>query len=356
MPAPNNNNRKNNEYNLSWYNANLFRGSNSNNNNNDGLPNPNDIDAFVASILQGDIGMIAYYLNESSNLNGVDSEGFTPLTALLYKASLLPRDVMPWEKQEQMLTMFIEAGVDLDTPDAHQILPIFYALSADFPVAKKLYEHADIQLKTAEENVNLLMAASSDGLEELIVYLYPHFNPDEKDVNGATIFHYAVFAPRTTYTRMEQIHPANVIEVLCSLGAEPVHEDNFGNTPLDLAYRLKRYDVALALKRCGHPPSESRKIKLQITEGEEPQTFYVYLFDTVEDVKKAILFDTHRDFHFYFGRFHKPDERIMKDERTFSDYDIQEGDLIKIIPKLRSGFKGGKTRKTRSKRKSTRRR
>ena len=349
---PNNTNRKNNENNLSWYNANLFRG-----NNNNSLPDPNDTDAFVSSILRGDVGMVGYYLNESDDVSDVDNEGYTPLTALLYKASRMPQDQMPWETQDAMLDLFIQVGVDLDMPDAHETLPTFYALSADFPVAQKLYSHADIQQTRFEDHVNLLMAAAGLGLEELIVYLYPQFDPNSKDDNGATIFHHAVLADRTTFTRMEQLHPANVIEVLCGLGADHTLEDNFGNTPLDLAYSLRRYDIALALKRCGRPPSDSRKIKIQFGDTEEPQPFYVYLSDTVEDVKKALLFDKYRDFHFYFPRFYKPEARIMENDRAFSDYDIRQDDLIKIMPKLKAGLKGGNSRRAkRSKRKSTRRR
>lgn len=296
---------------------------------------------FVQAVLRGDVDTVRYELAEGG-VHSPNDAGFTPLTALLILGSLLPLEQMSTERQEELLNLFVAAGVDFDRADANGTLPIFAALYADFPVALRVFNTADTTKLNPVTKANLIMAAAGLGLESVIEFVGSSFDLNAKDAFGNTAFHHAVFAARQFPSRMEQVHPREIVSTLCELGADPSLENNEGKTPYDLAAELGRYDVALVVNHCVLPKEGFRKLKIKLNPEAEPSDFYVHDRDLVSDVKKAILFEDSRDFNLLFPRFHA--NPIMDDARTFSDYGIRNGDLLTITPKLRVGRGGTRSR------------
>lgn len=323
---------------------------------NNALPDPYDINEFVRTVLRGDTGMVMYYIMEG-DVEDSNDEGLTPITALLIRGSLLPPDQMTDEKQEEILSSFINSGVSLDDPDANGTFPVFAALYANFPVALKVFNNADTTVVNPEKNVNLVMAAAGLGLEQVIRFISPDFDLDAKDDDGNTAVHHAVIADRQFVSRMQQGHPRDIVSTLCELGADASLENNEGKAPYTLAVEAGKYDVALIVKHCSLPKEGFHKIKIKLNPDAEPSDFYVHDQDMVSEVKRAILFEDANDFNFIFPRFQE--QPVMDDVRIIGDYGMRDGDKITVMPKIRTG-RGGKQskikRKTRrvAKRKSRR--
>ncbi len=311
------------------------------------MNDPNDIEAFVRAVLSKDKGMTMWYLYEG-NPEDSNAEGFTPLTALLIKGSQMSREQMPSDTQEELVNMFAQAGAKFNRPDRKGNYPIFAALFADFPVALKVFNNADVTRRTPEKNVNLIMMAAGIGLEEVINFVSSDFNLDAKDADGNTAMHHAVIADRQFVSRMKQSEPRDVVSTLCELGADPTLDNNAGKTPYEIAFETGKFDAALILKHCSLPKEGMHKIKIKLNPDAEASDFYVHDKDTVLEVKRAILFEDAENFHFVFPRFKAQPQ--MDDMREFSDYAIRDGDLITVLPKMQTGArKGGRRTKTKTK-------
>jgi hypothetical protein len=319
---------------------------------NNGLPDPTNIDEFVRTVLRGDTGLVMYYLMEG-DVEDSNEEGLTPITALLIRGSLLPRDQMTDAKQEEILDVFINSGVSLDNPDANGNFPIFAAVFANFPVALKVFNNADTTVINPHNSVNLVMTAAGLGLEDVIRFISPDFNLDAKDDDGNTAVHHAVIADRQVTSRMQQAHPRDIVSTLCELGADASLENNAGKTPYELATDAGKYDVALIVKHCSLPKEGFHKIKIKLNPDAEESDFYVHDQDTVLEVKRAILFEDANNFNFLFPRFRE--QPVMDNMRAISDYGMRDGDLVTVMPKLRTG-RGGKRRRTTQKRRALKRR
>ena len=311
---------------------------------------PNDIEAFVRTVLSKNRGMIMWYLMEG-NPNDSNSEGYTPLTALLIKGSMMSREDMPMEEQESIIKLFDSAGVDFEEPDQNGNFPMFAALFADFPVFLTVSKIADLNVVKPEEEANVLMAAAGLGLVEVIEFFAGHFNLDDKDANGNTALHHAVIAERQFPTRMAQSDPGEVVQVLCQYGADPMIENNEGKTPMELAYEKNRHDIALAIRHCSLGTEGFYKIKIRFTDDEEPTQLYVHSSDTVLQIKQALFFDNYMNYNLY----HERTRKILENDKTLAESDVKSGDTLRVMPILRTG-KGGKTRRHTKKRKQTRRR
>lgn len=297
-------------------------------------------DLLVKSALDGDIAGIYEHLSESYSPElPSPTYGFTPVIAILRSQNLTA------DQKEQMLDLFIQTDVDFDVLDAYGYLPTFVALEQEFPVALKVFNNADVSLKIPA-NINLLMAAASLGLDEVIEFIHGDFDINEQDDNGNTALHHAIFTNTFLPRKMEASHAGSIVETLCAFGADTMIENVDGKTPLEYAYEFKMYDVALALKHCGLPKEGFRKIKVKFGENEEPTTYYVHLQDSVLDLKRVFFQNNSSKYNFYYPRFHIPAKRIMEDDRNFSDYGIQANDVFVVQPKIKAGLKGGKTRRT----------
>lgn len=343
-----------------------------------------DIDEFNGYILAANLDKIQDMI-ETVDLNKTDKQGFTPLTTLLFRSSQLPYDEMSFDEQELILYYFINQGerVDFDQPDANGIYPVFAALLADYTVAADVLDIANLNVRGLQ-NKTIVMEIAAYGLldifqevKELLGLSKNHSENNEesddeesnneennneenatfpllneKDDDGNTALHHAVLANRPFPTRMDQYHPGQVVQELCSLKADTTIENNKGETPLDLALKMKRYDMALLLRHCELSIRDNRRIIIK--RGDAESVFFINLKDTVDQVKRAFLMEEHSNFHFFFPRFRIQDKRIMEEDRTFEDYGIRDDDVIELVPILRSGFtkKGGKqNRKTRKQRK-----
>ena len=189
------------------------------------MGDPNDIEAFVKTILSKNTGMAMWYLFEG-NPEDSNAEGFTPLTALLIKGSQMSSEQMPSKKQEELINLFAQAEVNFNRPDQKGNYPIFAALFADFPVALKVFNNADVTLTLPDKDVNLIMMAAGLGLEDVINFVSSEFDLDAQDVDGNTAMHHAVIADRQFVSRMKQSQPRDVVSTLCELGADPTLENN----------------------------------------------------------------------------------------------------------------------------------
>lgn len=320
------------------------------------MNDPDDIEAFVRAVLSKDKGLTMWYLMEGYP-NDSNAEGLTPLTALLIKGSQMSREEMPTDVQEDLVNTFAEAGVNFDRPDKNGTYPIFAALYADFVVALKVFNNADVTT-TLPNKVNVIMAAAGLGLEDVINFISAEFDLDAKDDDGNTAMHHAVIADRQFVSRMKQSEPRDVVSTLCELGADPTLDNNAGKAPSDLAVETGKFDVALILKHCSLPKEGMHKIKIKLNPDAEASDFYVHDQDTVLEVKRAILFEDANNFNFLFPRFRE--QPVMDDMRAISDYGMRDGDLITVLPKMQTGArKGGRRTKTktkRQKRRSTKRR
>lgn len=326
-------------------NENYYGNQNWNNEDHD----PAHADQLIRALLTGNKAQALDLIYEYNCINTVGTRGCTPLTALLI-GSILPPDVLPTETQEEMLELLFDYGVDVNRIDGNGNVPMFTALMADVPVAHTFFQSNDIDFEQRRGGINLLMAAASEGLQDIVEFIYRDFNLNDQDNSGNTVFHYALFATRSIRTRMDQSDPGIIVETLCAIGADSTLANNEDVTPLDLAYQFHAYDIALTLKRCLYPPSEGFHIRIQIRQTEPPRVFYVYPEDEIIDIKRAIFYENFENFDFYFKGFHNETKRIMEDERIISDYGMRADDLIEVRVKLRTG-QGGK-RKTRKHRKN----
>jgi hypothetical protein len=311
---------------------------------------PNDIEAFVKTVLSKNRGMMMWYLMEG-NPDDSNSEGYTPLTALLIKGSMMSPEDMSSEDQESIIKIFDSVGVDFEVPDTNGNFPIFAALFADFPVFLKMANMADLHTVKPEEEVNVLMAAAGLGLVEIIDFFAGNFNLDDKDANGNTVFHHAILAERPFPTRMAQSDPGEIVQALCQYGGDPTLENNEGKSPMDLAYEMNRYDIALAIRHCALGTEGFFKIKIEYKENETPTELYVHSSDTVKQVKQALFNDKYMNYNLY----HVRGAKILEDDKTLGESGVKSGDVIRVLPILRTG-KGGRTRRQTKKRRQTRRR
>lgn len=309
--------------------------------------------SLTSAILTNNLDKVATIVLDEGNqsANFINEEGLTALTALLIRGSLLPNEQMTDEQQERLLNFFTSQHVNFDVADGNGTLPIFAALYANFPVALKVFNTADVTKVNPLTKVNLLMMAAGLGLEPVIEFIQSEFDLNAKDSAGNTAFHYAIIADRQFPSRMEQSHPREIVSTLCEFGADALIENNEGKTPYDLAVESEQYDLALLLKHCLLPKEGFRKLKIKLNPDAEPSDFWVHTDDTVLEVKQAILFNDARNFNFLFPRFQA--HPIMENEREIGDYGMRNGDLVTVMPIIRVG-QGGKRRKNHKTHKSKR--
>jgi hypothetical protein len=312
---------------------------------------PNDIEAFVNTVLSKNRGMIMWYLMEG-NPNDSNSEGYTPLTALLIKGSMMSREDMSSEDQLSIIKVFDDADVDFEEPDQNGNFPIFAALFAEFPVFLTVSNIADLHTVKPDDEVNILMAAAGLGLVDITDFFGGQFNLSDKDSNGNTVFHHALIGSENEVpTRMRKADPGEIIQSLCEFGGDPTLENNEGKTPMELAYEKNRHDIALVIRHCALGTEGFFKIKIQYNENETPTELYVHSSDTVLQIKQALFFDKYMNYNLYHVRGGK----ILVDSATLEESGVKSGDTLRVMPILRTG-KGGKTRRHTKKRKQTRRR
>lgn len=288
-----------------------------------------------------------------SLVNHVNTDGFTPITATLFLGSQM--SFVSYEQQENVLKELENFGADFDAPDGNGWYPLYLSLCADFPVTMFVLNRCN-PFQKLPGNINFMMFAANMGSNDVLNIVSNEFqNKNEKDNEGNTAIHHAVLRNLQVPTRNIQNEAAEVAGFLCALGVDPLVENNNSQTAFDLAIEKHMYDVALELRHCEFPDENMRRIGIQIQPG-QIQEFIVYHDDTVFSVKQAIFFDNYRDFDFLYPNFRRANGKptpnsmkVMDDMRTMGDYNIKNGDLLIVQPKIRSGVRGGK-RKTQRRR------
>ncbi len=299
-------------------------------------------------------------IDVSNLVNRTNSQGMTPITATLLLGSAMPADVVTSERQEAVLQELEEFEADFEAPDGNGMYPVFLSLCADFPVTFFVMNRGN-PAQVIDNNVNLLMYAASMGLNDVIEIMKIDIeNKNERDAKGNTALHHAILQDLQLPTRNVRYHPGEVVGLLCTVGVDPLIENNEGQIAYDLAYERHMYDVALELRHCEFPDELLRRIKIQMG----PDTtinFIINHRDTVLSVKRALFFDDAREFDLIYPNFRQPNGKpapnamkVLEDEREFGDYNIKEGELLIVQPRIRSGIRGGK-RKTQRKRSGARR-
>jgi hypothetical protein len=320
------------------------------------------VDPLIQACLQGSAEEVHDVLREAERhidvvdlVNRPNNMGVTPISAVLFVSSSQPSDVITSERQEAVLDELENFGADFEAPDGNGMYPVYLALCADFPVAFHVFNKGNVT-QTIQDGVNLLMFAASMGLHDIIDLIDNDFdNKNEVDAQGNTALHHAILRQLQLPTRMIQNHPGEIVGLLCANGVDSQIENANGQTAYDLAIERHMYDVALELRHCEFPKELFRKIRIQIRPDEIIE-YYINHRDSVSSVKQAFFFDDYRQYDFIFPGFRRSNGqptpnamKVMDDEREFGDYNIKNGDLIIVQPRIRAGFKGGK-RKTQRKR------
>jgi hypothetical protein len=318
------------------------------------------IEGLTRAAEEGDVEEVHEILHENRHdeyfVEESDAAGFTPVTSVLIRGSQRDPAIVTTDMQIEVLRELRNFGADFFIPDNNGILPLFAALSADLDVVDYIAHHTDFD-QYMGNRMNLLMAAASLGLLEVVENISTEFDVNAKDGDGNTALHHAVFQDVNQYTRTARSSAVEIVRVLCQSGADTSIENNAGQTPFQLALDRDMYDVTLELFHCDLPQEGFRQIGLQ--RGDETIHFQVHVEDTVLQVKQAFLGPSYRDFDFIYdlyrlpgGRLPRPAEKVMVNDRTFGDYDVKNNEVILIQPKLRSGFGGKRTRKYRKLRKT----
>jgi hypothetical protein len=344
--------------------------ANGNQNRNNGSANlhayinltPVYVNPLIQACLQGSTEEVHDVLREAEKhidvfdlVNRPNDAGVTPITAVLFVSSSQPSDVITSEKQEAVLDELESFGADFEAPDGNGMYPVYLALCADFPVAFHVFNKGDVT-QTIQGGINLLMYAASMGLHDVIDVIENDFdNKNEQDNQGNTALHHAILRHLQLPTRMIPNHPGEVVGLLCAIGVDSQIENANGQTAFDLAIERHMYDVALEIRHCEFPKDLMRKIRIQIRPDEIIE-YYINHRDTVSSVKQALFFDDYRQYDFIYPGFRRSNGqptpnamKLMEDEREFGDYNIKNGELIIVQPRIRAGLKGGK-RKTQRKR------
>ena len=320
------------------------------------------IEPLIQACIRGSAEDVHQILVDAQNevdigtlVNHVNADGFTPITATLFLGSAMPSDVVTSENQENVLTELEMYGADFDSADGNGLYPLYASLCADFPITFFVLNRCNA-LRRGRKNANFMMYAASMGLNDILDIVNIEFdNKNERDEDGNTAMHHGVLRDLLLPSRQVPNHPAEVAGLLCTLGVDPLIENNRSETAYDLAIERHRYDIALELRHCEFPDDLLRKIKIKMG-PEDDVDFIINLRDTVSSVKQAIFFDSYRDYDFIYPNFRRANGKptpnsmkVLENEREFSDYNIKAGELIIVQPKLRSGARGGK-RKTQRKR------
>lgn len=282
-----------------------------------------------------------YFTEES------DSRGFTPITATLLRSS------QPTEIQLNVLEELRSFGADFHIPDANGMLPLFASLSGETDLVLYVSRYADLEQRMPG-GINFLMAAASLGLIDIVSFFANDFNLNQQDENGNTALHHAIFAYINQATRIARSPAVEIVRELCQLDPKPDTsiENNAGQTAFQLALEREMYDVGLELFHCDLPEEGFRQIGVQI--GGQTIHYEFHIQDSVAQIKQAIFGTAHRNFNLIFPRFRRPNGantphtmKIMDDERELRDYNLQNGDILVVQAKIRSGFGGKRRHRTR---------
>lgn len=323
---------------------------------------PSDIDKLTEAAVNGDLEEIHEILSRHRDdeffIDGLDSQGHTPLTALLFRGSQKPEEELPSPIQEDVLEELYKLGASFEVPDRFGVTPLFASLYADLDVIVAVARYADLENKM-EDGRSFLMVAAAMGLLDVLDLFDRELNVNEKDSNGNTILHHAVLTGEFFPTRCERYPPKAIIEFLCAHGIDTFAENNDGKSALRLANEMEQYDVALVIRHCDLPEDGFRQILIQV--GDTSHVMKVHVLDTVSHVKQAFFGPLYRNFDLLFPAFRipgkslNPQDKLMVDDRALSDYNIQNGSTLVPQVKLKSGVRGGKQTRRRNQFKKTRR-
>ncbi len=321
-----------------------------------------DIDRLTEASARGDLEamheILVSHREDEFFVEESDSTGNTPITAVLLRGSLQDPALVTSEVQENALEELRSFGADFHIPDNTGMIPLFASLSAGLDIILYVSRHADLEGRMSR-NMNFYMAAASLGLLDVLEMYDRDFNLNERDDEGNTVLHHAILQTFDLTTRMERSPAIEIVRFLCQLEPKPDTsiENNAGQTAYDLALEKEMYDVALELYHCDLPEDGFRHIGIQTVQNGPETHMIIHLQDTVLQVKQAFFGSTYRNFDFYYplfrlpgGRLPKPEDMILADDRAFSDYNIQNNQVLRVQPKLRSGFRRGGKRTRRVKR------
>ena len=313
-----------------------------------------DIDRLTEAAVNGDLEeiheILSHHRDDDFFLDENDSQGNTPLTAVLFRGSRRNEEELPSQVQDSVLEELYRLGANFDVPDRHGVTPLFASLYADLDVILTVSRYADLTQRL-DDGRTFLMTAASMGLVEVLEMFETDLNLNDRDNNGNTILHHAVLRGDFFPTRMVSESPSTVIEFLCAKGVDTSIENNAGETAFELALNHNLYDVALAIFHCDLPKEGFREILIKM--GETLHGMRVHIQDTVLQVKQAFFGPNHRNYELLFptfrlgGRPTRPEDKLMADDRALSDYNIKDYDTHVTQVKLRSGVRGGRRQKTR---------
>jgi ankyrin repeat protein len=315
---------------------------------------PPDIDRLTEAAVNGDLEeiheILSHHRDNEFFLDENDSQGHTPLTAVLFRGSAKSEEELPSQLQDSVLEELYRLGANFDVPDRHGVTPLFASLYADLDSILTVARYADLTQRL-DDGRTFVMTAAAMGLVEVLEMFETDLNLNDRDNDGNTILHHAVSGGNFFPTRSTRESPSTVIEFLCEQGVDTSIQNNAGETAFELALNHNLYDVALAIFHCDLPKEGFREILIKM--GETVHGMRVHIQDTVLQVKQAFFGPNYRNYELLFptfrlsGRPTRPEDKLMADDRALSDYNIQDYDTLVAQVKLRSGVRGGKRQKTR---------
>lgn len=159
-------------------------------------------------------------------INAMNEEGRTPIIA----ATIM--------KKVDIMEVLVAQDCELNLPDANNgMTALMYAivLELDYPIIAMLIEAgSDLNTPDARHMTPMMMAASSGNgrVMRLMVARMKHYEPDDQDENGWTALHHAAYGGDGTCTKL-----------LLSQGADKTVKDVRGRRSIDIARHLDHGEV-----------------------------------------------------------------------------------------------------------------
>ena len=283
---------------------------------------------LIEAVSRGKEDIVEYLINEGANLKIINNEGETALTSYV-------KAIYKTDKLEQIVQMLLESGAWL-LPDLNGKMPS--------EVADEFYEY----LKSTMESNNNNDRSSINENFRLNYGMNSSMNSHLRNEMNRNAAAYNAEITRKEILKREKDDKES-IAWRASVGLPPSEREADGYNGDIIRHGKNIRDLILL-----YTDKRVKKINLASMSSRGTNTIFIDESIPVYDLKKLIVFFLKFDFKFDI-LVPSLGNRKMEDDHLVSDYGLRNESKLIISPKILSGYRGGRTRRSKRRNKKTRR-